>query len=63
VKYGANKLLTQREEVTSVDMEALAFVESETAVAIPAKGRSRNLVEQAVVSYPSYKPKSLVLGS
>jgi hypothetical protein len=34
-------------EVRSVD--ALVFVESETAVATPAKERSRNLVEQAAV--------------
>jgi putative transposase len=57
VKYGVNKLLTQREEVRSVD--ALVFVESETAVAIPVKERSRNLVEQAAVKQS--KPQAQVL--
>jgi hypothetical protein len=64
-EYGANKLLTQHEEAMSVDMKALAFVvsKSETTMATPEKGRSRNLVEQAIVSSPSHKPNPLGLGS
>jgi transposase len=42
--YG-KRILTQREELTPVDMGALAFAvnEGETAVGSPARGRSRKL--------------------